>query len=54
MLLGWLCIYPIINITSYVLSPFVDGWHMLLKSFFTDDYTCTFNGNNTWVFTKKI
>ncbi len=32
MLLGWLCIYPIINITSYILSPFVDGWHMLLKS----------------------
>ncbi len=33
MLLGWLCIYPIINLTSCVLSPFTEGWPTLLKSF---------------------
>lgn len=32
MLLAWACIYPIINITAFVLSPFVATWHPLFKS----------------------
>lgn len=32
MLLAWVCIYPIINLTAYTLSPLVNGWHPLFKS----------------------
>lgn len=26
----------------------------VVEKFVTDDYTCAFNGNNTWILAKKI
>lgn len=32
LLLTWVCIYPLINLLSFLLMPFIGSWHPLLRS----------------------
>lgn len=32
MFLTWIILYPLLNITTFILNPYIDDWNPLLKT----------------------